>query len=44
MQQAKQTLGGLGPNIGGDDWEKARTKQKLIQEFSQNIKTYNQQE
>ena len=41
--QPKQTLGGLGPNIGSEEWEKARTKQKLIQEFSQNIKSYNQQ-
>ena len=43
QQQAhSKKLGGLGPNIGGEDWEKARSKQKAIQEFAQNIKQFNQ--
>ncbi len=44
MQEQVQSkrLGGLGPNIGGEEWEKARQKQKAIQEFAQNIKTFNQ--
>ena len=44
IQQVGTTnkMGGLGPNIGSEDWEKARTKQKMIQEFSHNIKNLNQ--
>ena len=34
QQNAQQKLGGLGPNIGGDEWEKAKRKQEQIQEYA----------
>lgn len=34
-------LGGLGPNIGGDNWEKAKKKQEAIREYEKNIKIQN---
>ena len=26
-------LGGLGPNIGGEDWEKAKKKKELMKQY-----------
>ncbi len=40
MQQTTQNLklGGLGANIGNEDWEKAKRKKELIKEYAQNVK------
>ena len=45
MQQTTQNLklGGLGANIGSDDWEKAKKKKELISEYAKNIKLQNTQ-
>ena len=31
-------MGGLGPNLGGESWEKARKKQEAIKEYEKNLK------
>ena len=43
MQSTAATLkmGGLGANIGGDDWEKARKKQEQAQEYARQIRLQN---
>ncbi|CDW76155.1 UNKNOWN [Stylonychia lemnae] len=41
-QATQQRLGGLGANIGNDDWQKAKLKKDTIQDFSQNVKLQNQ--
>jgi len=35
------TLGGLGPNLGGRDWEKGNEKAKRMQEYARNVKELN---
>ncbi|CDW74030.1 UNKNOWN [Stylonychia lemnae] len=43
MQQTSQQikLGGLGANIGGEDWEKAKKKQEQIQEYAKQLRLQN---
>jgi hypothetical protein len=31
-------LGGLGANIGNDDWEKAKRKKEAIQEYAKTLR------
>jgi len=31
-------LGGLGANVGGEDWEKAKRKKEAIQEYAKNLR------
>jgi hypothetical protein len=38
VAQQSIKLGGLGANLGGDEWEKAKRKQEAIQEYARNIK------
>ena len=40
MQQAVQSMrmGGLGANIGSEEWEKARKKQEFYAEFGKQIR------
>lgn len=33
-------MGGLGANIGGENWEKAKKKTDLIKEYSQNVRLH----
>ena len=40
--QQLQKLGGLGANIGNDEWVKARQKKEAVNDFAQNIKLMNQ--
>jgi hypothetical protein len=35
--------GGLGANIGNDDWQKAKSKQQTMIEFANNVKVNNNQ-
>jgi hypothetical protein len=35
-------LGGLGANIGGEDWEKARKKKEIINQYDLKLKMQNQ--
>ena len=39
MQSLK--LGGLGANIGGEDWERARKKQEFFNEYGKQIRMQN---
>lgn len=34
-------MGGLGANVGGDDWEKAKRKQELARNFAASVKDSN---
>jgi Jhy protein len=34
-------LGGLGANIGSDDWEKAKRKKEAIQEYAKQLRMVN---
>jgi len=34
-------FGGLGANVGSDDWEKARKKQEMQRSFAQSVKEQN---
>jgi hypothetical protein len=34
-------LGGLGANIGGEEWEKAKKKKEAAQEYERRIKSQN---
>ncbi|CDW77089.1 UNKNOWN [Stylonychia lemnae] len=45
MQQTSQSmkLGGLGANIGSQEWENAKKKQEQAQEFAKQVKLQNQQ-
>ncbi len=36
-------LGGLGANVGGEDWEKAKRKKEAIQEYAKNLRMQNTQ-
>ena len=40
MLQTSQSLklGGLGPNLGGEEWEKAKRKQEQIQEYAKQLR------
>lgn len=40
MVQTTQSLkmGGLGANIGGDDWEKAKKKQEQAKEYAKQLR------
>ena len=40
--QQNLRLGGLGPNVGNDEWEKAKKKKDQIQEYAKNLKIMNQ--
>ena len=34
-------MGGLGPNIGGEEWERGRKKQEIYSEFGKQIRLQN---
>lgn len=34
-------LGGLGPNIGGDSWQKSKSKMEKMQAFSAQVRNVN---
>eukprot|EP00347_Sterkiella_histriomuscorum_P002963 403366128 len=42
QQTAQQRFGGLGANIGTEEWEKAKQKKDQISQFAQNVKLQNQ--
>jgi hypothetical protein len=39
--KASVQLGGLGPNVGADEWQKSKEKKDKMSEFSQNVKMFN---
>lgn len=43
MQSTVQSLnkGGLGANVGGEDWEKAKRKQEQAIEYAKNLRLQN---
>lgn len=43
MQQTQQNMkrGGLGANIGNEEWQKAKSKQQTMQDFAKNVKMNN---
>lgn len=38
---ANQKRGGLGPNIGSEEWQKRKEKLEKMQKFAANVNTYN---
>ena len=42
-QKKYYELGGLGPNVGSEDWMKAKQRSEIASQYSRNIKVYNKQ-